>query len=213
MQFWASFYEELQAGGIIINLYDPKPQHSSTTPWRFRRRLLSSARWLLRLRGCARSDCSSAQAARASSRKHSEGAFSELPGRGAEHRAQLFLPDFWLLSNVFVSKSNRSTSDVAPCTMNFALKHRWATSKAQQHSERLFPGKLPYQGGPINLGHTAHQGTHQLTPSCRHMGQAGMLKTSPTLLSESASWFRLCRGVCASFTCRMMYKLNRKLFK
>lgn len=134
---------------------------------------------------------------------------------GRAHRAQLFLPDVWLLSNVFVSKGNRSTSDVALCTMNFALKHRWATSKAQQHSERLFLGTLPYQGGPINLGHTAHQGTHQLKPSCCHMGQAGMLKTSPTLLSKSHHGLDTGgRGREGnSFTCRTMYKLNRKRFK
>lgn len=52
-------------------------------------------------------------------------AFSELPGCRAERRVQVFLPDIWLLSNVFfVSKGNKSTSDVALCTMNFALKHQ-----------------------------------------------------------------------------------------
>lgn len=73
---------------------------------------------------------------------------------------RFFFQTFGICVMIFVSTGNKSTSDVAPCTMNFALKHQRATSKARHHAEILFPGTLLCRGVPINLGHIAYHGTY-----------------------------------------------------
>lgn len=144
MQFWASFYEELQAGRILINLYDPKPQHSSTPPRRLRR-LLSSARWLLHLRGCARSDCNSALAARVSSR--------EPPGRGAEHTGHSFSFQtfgFWVMFLSLKVIEVHQMLLLVPWTL------LWSTGEPLQRlssTQRGFSwGRCPIKVGPSTWG-------------------------------------------------------------
>ena len=182
--FWkARRPEELLWADLIPGL--PTPPHPSGNP---------EGGSCLQQDGCyhcsegTRSDSSSAPAHSVSSRG-TLGIFSELPSCRTEHRVQIFLPDVWLLSNVFfVSKGNKSTSDVASCTMNFALKHQWSTSKAQHHSDR----EMLFLGTP-SLPRCAHQpGTHcppkhlKTGGQIRQMWQIGMLKLQTALPSEPA---------------------------
>lgn len=117
-------------------------------------------------------------------------AFTELPGRRAKHRVQIFpcrcLASEWCV--FFVSKGNKSTEDVAPCTRKFALKNEWAASKARHPAEMAVPGFCELSGVPINQGHIAHQATYQLKADCQkcQMWQIGMPKLKTALPSESA---------------------------
>lgn len=135
------FLKSQEAGGITVSWSDSRSPHSSKLQWKSRRRFLSSVRWLIPLhREGARSDSSSVPTRSGFLTGSTLSLLWTFKPQGWGYRFFFQTFGFWIM--FFVSKGHKSISDAAPCTMNFSLKHQWATSKAQHHTDRkmLFLG-------------------------------------------------------------------------
>lgn len=175
------------------------PQDSPllTPQWWSRRRLLSSAGWLLPgLWVCQVWLWLCSNTLWFPPSEQFEPLNFQAAGLGTGYR--FFFQTFGISVMIFVSKGYKSTSDVAPCTMNLALKHQWATSKTRAPCGDLV-------SGDSLLSRCAHQpGTQcllrhlQLKTGCQicHRWQIGMLGASNHVAfrtsMEYTSGFELC---------------------